>query len=205
MVTRAYELLKHWRSTKLGFITIQIMSQHLKVDSCNSWSLYNQDPRDDLLSHRNCLVMIVYHHIYTNISRNIDSDFNVAIWRCQINLCHYWSIYTTSMGFAPYSNEICQFNILPTAFSKQATKYNVCLYLCLYGRICHVDITYHHIVIVHHHKDAHMYHWIVQSLGPSYASTNLSLSTSCKIAECLPICVPFQIIKFNICHSYDDI
>ena len=32
------------------------------------------------------------------------------------------------MGFFPYSNDICQFEILPTAFSEQTTKYNVQLY-----------------------------------------------------------------------------
>ena len=53
------------------------------------------------------------------ISRNIDSDFNLAIWQKhrdrQINLRHYRSIYTTSMGFSPYSTEIRQFKIPPTA------------------------------------------------------------------------------------------
>ena len=52
------------------------------------------------------------------ISRNIDSDFNLAVWQThqdrQINLCHYRSIYTTGMGFCPYSTEIRQFKILPT-------------------------------------------------------------------------------------------
>ena len=87
------------------------------------------------------------------------------------------------MGFSTYGNEICQFKIPPTVFSKQTTKYNVHLYFCLYGRICHMDITYRHIVIVHHHIDTvllHVYHWIVQPLGPPHASANLSLSTGCK-------------------------
>ena len=66
------------------------------------------------------------------ISRNIDNDLNLAIWRthqdCQVNLRHYQSIYTTSMGFSPHRTEICQFKILPTAFSEQTAKYNVCQY-----------------------------------------------------------------------------
>ena len=41
------------------------------------------------------------------ISRNIDSDFNLVLWLthrdCQINLRHYRSICTTSMGFSPCS------------------------------------------------------------------------------------------------------
>ena len=41
--------------------------------------------------------------MYYCISRNIDSDFNLAIWQMhwdrQVYLCHYRSIYTTSMGF----------------------------------------------------------------------------------------------------------
>ena len=40
------------------------------------------------------------------ISRNIDSDFNLAIWRSRkdrkISLHHYQSIYTTSMGFSTH-------------------------------------------------------------------------------------------------------
>ena len=68
------------------------------------------------------------------------------------------------MGFSPYSNDIRQFKIPPIALSEQTAKYNVRLYFCLYGRICHVDIAYHHIVIVHHHIDTvllYVYHWIV--------------------------------------------
>ena len=71
------------------------------------------------------------------ISRSIDSDFNLAIWQTrqdhQINLCHYQSIYTTSMGFSSHRTEICQFKITPTAFSEQTAKYNVRQYFCLYG------------------------------------------------------------------------
>ena len=59
------------------------------------------------------------------ISRNIDSDLNLAIWRSckgrQINLRHYRSIYIRSMGFSPYSNEIRQ---SPGAISEQTAKYN---------------------------------------------------------------------------------
>ena len=60
---------------------------------------------------------IWYVYMYC-ISRNIDSDFNLAIWQTrqdrQINLRHYHSIYTTSMGFSPHRTEIRQFEILPT-------------------------------------------------------------------------------------------
>ena len=67
------------------------------------------------------------------------SDFNLAIWRMhqdrQINLHHYRSIYTTGMGFSPYSIEICQFKISPTALFEQTAKYNVRQYLCLYGML----------------------------------------------------------------------
>ena len=77
-----------------------------------------------------------YAAIY-HISRNIDNDFNLAIWRmhqdCQINLRHYQSIYTTGMGFSPYSTEICQFKIPPTALFEQTAKYNIRQYFCLYG------------------------------------------------------------------------
>ena len=38
------------------------------------------------------------------------------------------------MGVSKYSNDNHQFKILPTAFSEQTAKYNVCLYFCLYGR-----------------------------------------------------------------------
>ena len=41
----------------------------------------------------------MYIHAY-RMNRNIDSDFNLAIWRtcqdCQINLRHYQSIYVTA-------------------------------------------------------------------------------------------------------------
>ena len=71
------------------------------------------------------------------ISRNIDSDFNLAIWRThrdhQIYLCHYRSIYTTSMGFSPYSTEIRQFKIPSMVLFEQTAKYDVRQYFCLYG------------------------------------------------------------------------
>ena len=71
------------------------------------------------------------------INRNIDSDFNLVIWRthrdCQINLRHYRSICTASMGFSPCSTEICQFKIPPTALFEQTAKYNVRQYFCLNG------------------------------------------------------------------------
>ena len=61
----------------------------------------------------------------------------ILIWwshkDCQINLCRYRSIYTTSIGFSPYSNEICQYEIPLTAFSEQTAKYNASLYFCLHG------------------------------------------------------------------------
>ena len=65
--------------------------------------------------HRCTPCSYIYH-----ISRNIDSDFNLTIWRShkdhQINLRNYQSIYTTSIGFSTYSTQNCQFKILPTAF-----------------------------------------------------------------------------------------
>ena len=65
---------------------------------------------------------MIYH-----IRRNIDSDFNLAIRRLrkdhQINLCHYLSIYTTSMDFSTYSTQNRQFKI-PSRF-EQTAKYNV--------------------------------------------------------------------------------
>ena len=51
----------------------------------------------------------------------------------QINLRHYQSIYTTSMGFSPHRTEIRQFKIPPTVFSEQTAKFNVHQYFCLYG------------------------------------------------------------------------
>ena len=72
-----------------------------------------------------------------HISRNIDSDFNLAIYQPrkdrQINLRHYRSMYTTIMGYSLYSNESHQFKIPQTAFSEQTAKYNVCLYFCIYS------------------------------------------------------------------------
>ena len=67
-----------------------------------------------------CIVLPITKSTY-RISRNIDSDFNLAIWRLhkdrQINSCHYRSIfYTTSMGFSTYSAQNRQFKIPPTAF-----------------------------------------------------------------------------------------
>ena len=89
--------------------------------------------------------LYTYIHTY-RISRNIDSDFNLAIWRMhrdrQINLHHYGSIYTTSMGFSPYSTEIRQFKILPTVLFEQTAKYNVHQYFCLYGIYIHTYYTY---------------------------------------------------------------
>ena len=80
------------------------------------------------------------------ISRNIDGDFNLAIWQTrqdrQINLRHYRSIYITSMGFSPHRTEILQFNIPPTAFSEQTAKYNVRQYFCLYG-MCNYLFSYY--------------------------------------------------------------
>ena len=53
---------------------------------------------------------IKIHHMFYRIRRNIDSDFNLAIWQShkdhQINLRHYQSIYTTSMGFSTYSTHL---------------------------------------------------------------------------------------------------
>ena len=86
------------------------------------------------------------HELVNCISRNIDSDFNLVIWQsrkdCQINSHHYQSIYTTSMGYSPYSNEICQFKIPSPAFSEQTAKYNVCLCFRLYSTyvLCVINI-----------------------------------------------------------------
>ena len=72
--------------------------------------------------------MCTYNGNY-RIRRNIDSDFNLAIWRSrkerQINLRHYGSIYTTSMGFSTHSTQNHQYKIPLTAFFEQTTKYNV--------------------------------------------------------------------------------
>ena len=74
------------------------------------------------------------------ISRNTDSDFNLAIWRTrkdrQIDSRYYRSTCTTSMGFSPQRTEIRQFKIPSTAFSEQTAKYNVRQYFCLYGIYC---------------------------------------------------------------------
>ena len=74
---------------------------------------------------------------YYHMNRNIDSDFNLAFGDhlkiAKLTLiCHYQSIYTTSIGFSPYSTEICQFKIPPTVSSEQTAKHNVRLYFCLY-------------------------------------------------------------------------
>ena len=85
------------------------------------------------------------------ISRNIDSDFNSAIWGTrkdrQINLRCYRSIYTTSMGFSPHRTEIRQFKIPPTAFSEQTAKYNVHQYFCLYGISWYKDTTLREVIL----------------------------------------------------------
>ena len=61
----------------------------------------------------------------------------ILIWRLhkdhQINLLHYQSIYTTSMGFSPYSIQNRQFKILTTVYFEQTAKYNAHQYFCLYG------------------------------------------------------------------------
>ena len=78
--------------------------------SSTSWSL--------LISIICCYFMKIT--VNYRIRRNIDSDFNLAVWQsrkdCQINLCHFQSIYTTIMGFTTYSTQNRQFKILPTAF-----------------------------------------------------------------------------------------
>ena len=44
------------------------------------------------------------------ISRNTDCDINLAIWwSCRGRQTNLTFILATSMGFPPYSNEICQF------------------------------------------------------------------------------------------------
>ena len=63
-----------------------------------------------LVIHWEATIVATYH-----IRRNIDSDFDLAIWWShkdrQINLHHYWSVYTTSMGFSTYSTQNLQFII----------------------------------------------------------------------------------------------
>ena len=89
------------------------------------------------MGHFPVLICIMQCLIKYHISRNIDGDFNLAIRRMhqnrQINLCHYQSIYTISIGFSPYITEIHQFKILPTALFEQTAKYNVHQYVCLYS------------------------------------------------------------------------
>ena len=114
--------------------TSWLFSTHITL-SISSVVHFVHEPSMHCYHIKGCLT---YGWMYS-IKRNIDSDFNLVIWRShedrQINLCHYRSIYTTSMGFSPYSNNIHQFKILPTAFSEQTAKYNVRLYFCLYGSI----------------------------------------------------------------------
>ena len=92
-------------------------------------------------------IYIICMYVY-RISRNIDSDFNLAIWRTrqdrQINLRHYRSIYTTSMGFSPHRTKIRQFKIPPTA----TAKYNVHQYFCLYGNTCRYVVVYQMVMFI---------------------------------------------------------
>ena len=59
------------------------------------------------------------------IRRNIDSNFNLAIWQSSKDRHHYQSIYTTSMGFSTYSTQNRQFKIPQITFFEQTAKYNV--------------------------------------------------------------------------------
>ena len=89
------------------------------------------------MGHFPVLICVMQCLIKYHISRNIDSDFNLVIWQMhqnrQINLCHYQSTYTISIGFSPYITEIHQFKIPPTALFEQTAKYNVHQYFCLYS------------------------------------------------------------------------
>ena len=99
-----------------------------------------------------------------SISRNIDSDFNLAIWWSrkdhQINLHHYRSIYITCMGFSLYSNEIRKFKIPSTAFSKHTAKYNIQLYFCFYS-IKIAPRTYHNSLPEPYRMDWSVVRWQV--------------------------------------------
>ena len=63
----------------------------------------------------------------------------ILIWQLhkdlQINLCHYRSIYTTSMGFSPYSTEIRQFKISPTAYVMSKLPNIMFAYILLIGGV----------------------------------------------------------------------
>ena len=80
------------------------------------------------------VLYVCYCCILYRISRNTDSDFNLAN-RIKITKLTYTFI-DLSMGFSPHRTEICQFKILPTAFSEQTAKYSVRQYFCLYGILC---------------------------------------------------------------------
>ena len=99
--------------------------------SCSSFSCFTKSSFSFFFLYVNkyltaqcSLYVHVHMHITISatycISRNIDSDFNLVIWRShkdrQINLRHLQSIYTTSMDFSTYSTQNRQFKIPPMAF-----------------------------------------------------------------------------------------
>ena len=90
--------------------------------------------------------------VYYYISKNIDSDFNLAIRQLrkdyQINLCHYWSIHTTCMGLSTYGTQNRWFKILPKAFLNKSPNImfanNSAYTICITGWICtHNEIDNH--------------------------------------------------------------
>ena len=108
------------------------------------------------------------------ISRNIDSDFNLAIWwsrkDCQINLHHYRSIYTTSMGFSTYSTQNRQFKIPPTVFLSKPP--NVMFANNSIDYSCHIKAT--ELTYLSNHMESisrHIMPLVIHSLGGGHAYT----------------------------------
>ena len=66
---------------------------------------------------------------YNFLGRNIDGDFNLAIWQShkdrQINLRHYRSFYTTSMGFSTDGTQNHQFKSCQQRFLCKLPNNNV--------------------------------------------------------------------------------
>ena len=58
----------------------------------------------------------------------------------------FWTLYA-SMGFFLYSNQNCQFKILPEAFSEQTAKYNVLQYFCFYGNMFYCTVVWEKFTI----------------------------------------------------------
>ena len=99
---------------------------------------------------RNRLIKVIFKIsvIGYRISRNIDSDFNLAIWRTrqdrQINLRHYRSIYNILQAWVSLHTELKSTNLkshqqrfLSKPPNIMFAKYNVHQYFCLYGIFLH--------------------------------------------------------------------